>query len=207
MGNMRSVWSQLRAPDVDWSSSFDEADWVRDRLHLFGQDVGSVIPDCFDAYIAIVHPERRRELPGNLLDRLSDVLIQHTSTPDHCWFCIWEGYAWMHGGRAVSGHPPGLAPPAVRSGGRVRLPGRDYYLYRGDVTAATTFVPWPWDLRPNLWWPDDRAWCVATEIDNVATYVGGTDELAAVLFAETALGAIPITPTEPFQEGRDYLLG
>jgi hypothetical protein len=200
------VWSELRAPHVDWSSSFAEADWIREQLHPFGQgDIGSVIPDCFDAYISIVHPHRRRELAGDLLDRLSDVLIWQTSTPDHCWFCIWDGYAWMHGGSAVSGNPPGLAPPAVRSGGTVRLPHRDYYLYRGDVTAATAFVPWPWDLRPNLWWPDDRAWCVATEIDNVATYVGGTDKLAAALSAESALGAIPITPTELFQEGRDYL--
>jgi hypothetical protein len=203
---MRSVWSQLRAPDVDWSSSFEAANWVRERLHPFGHgDIGSVIPDSFDAYIAIVHPDRKGELPGDLLDRLSDVLIQHTSTPDNCWFCIWEGYAWMHGGRAVTGNPPGLAPPVIRSGGRVQLPGRNYYLYRGDVAAAKTFVPLPWNLRPNLWWPDDRAWCVATEIDNVATYVGGTNELAAVLLADAALDAIPVTPTEPFQEGRDFL--
>jgi hypothetical protein len=31
----------------------------------------------------------------------------------------------------------------------------------------------------------------------------GTDELASVLVAESALGALPITPNEPFQEGRD----
>jgi hypothetical protein len=200
------MWSQLSIPDVDWSSSFTEADWVRERLHPFGQgDIGSVIPDCFDAYIAVVHNDRRPELPAKVLDRLSDVLIQYTSTPDNCWFCIWEGYAWMHGGRAVTGNPPGLVPPGVRHGGRVRLPGRDYYLYRDGVAGAKTFVPFPWNLRPNLWWPDDRAWCVATEIDNVATYVGGTDELAAVLLAESAVGAIRITPTESFKEGRDYL--
>jgi hypothetical protein len=29
----------------------------------------------------------------------------------------------------------------------------------------------------NLWWPDDRASCVATEIDFAWTYVGGSDEL------------------------------
>jgi hypothetical protein len=181
---MRSVWSHLSTPDVNWSSSFEQAEWIRERLHPFGQgDIGSVIPDSFDAYIAIVHRDLRSELPAEALDRLSDVLIQHTSAPGNCWFCIWEGYAWMHGGRAVTGNPPGLVPPAVRSGGRVRLPSRSYYLYRGDVAAATTFVVLPWDLRPNLWWPDDRAWCVATEIDNVATYVGGTAELAAALRA------------------------
>jgi hypothetical protein len=76
---MRSVWSHLRAPDVDWSSSFEVADWIREQLHPFRHgDIGSVIPDSFDAYIAIVHPDRRGELPGDLLDRISDALIQHT---------------------------------------------------------------------------------------------------------------------------------
>ena len=202
------MWSQLSIPDVDWSSSFEKVDWVRERLHPFGQgDVGSVIPDSFDAHIAIVHRDGRSVLPAQTLDRLSDVLTQHTSSSDNCWFCIWDGYAWMHGGHAVTGNPPGLVPAAVRSGGRVRLPGRDYYLYRGDLRAATTFVGWPWDLRPNLWWPADRAWCVATEIDNVSTYVGGTTELAVELITDTVLGAIPIMPAEPFQEGRDYLSG
>src|SRR5262249_22742795 len=55
--------------------------------------------------------------------------------------------------------------------------------------------------------PADRAWCVATEIDNVSTYVGGTPELAVELIPDTVLGAIPIMPAEPFQEGRDYLSG
>lgn len=29
-------------------------------------------------------------------------------------------------------------------------------------------------LTPSLWWPDDRTWCVATEIDFRWTYVGGS---------------------------------
>ena len=27
---------------------------------------------------------------------------------------------------------------------------------------------------PNLWWPEDRAWCCATDIDHVSSYVGGS---------------------------------
>lgn len=30
----------------------------------------------------------------------------------------------------------------------------------------------------NLWWPDDHAWCVATDIDFSWTYLAGTEALA-----------------------------
>ncbi len=33
------------------------------------------------------------------------------------------------------------------------------------------------DQTPNLWWPEDRAWFVATEIDLAWTYVGGREAL------------------------------
>ncbi len=49
-----------------------------------------------------------------------------------------------------------------------------------DLTAA-----------PNLWWPDDGAWFVATEIDFVSTYLaGGTEAIQAVL-TEPDLEALP----------------
>jgi len=40
--------------------------------------------------------------PGNLADDLLSVmcvaLAEHTSTPESCWFCLWEGYGWLHEG-------------------------------------------------------------------------------------------------------------
>src|SRR6266550_8097909 len=36
------------------------ADWIRDVLHPFARDVGSVIPAGFDAYARIFHPAWRR---------------------------------------------------------------------------------------------------------------------------------------------------
>ncbi len=197
------MWLQRPPPDVEWSSSFHVGDWIRDHLHPFGRDIGSVIPDCFDAHIAILHADRRHELSQEALRRLSDILVQHTTTPEHIWYCIWEGYAWLHGGSAVSGNPAGLVPTTVRDDGRFHLPSRDYYLYRGDISTAAVFVPEPWDLRPNLWWPEDRSWCVATEIYSICTYVGGTGDLSALL-ADAIRGVTSVSPDEPFQEGRDY---
>lgn len=41
----------------------------------------------------------------------------------------------------------------------------------------------------NLWWPDDRAWCVATEIDFMTTYIAGTAEAIAAIVARADLEA------------------
>jgi hypothetical protein len=44
---------------------------------------------------------------------------------------------------------------------------------------------------PNLWWPDDRSWCVASEIDFPYTYVGGSQELIEEILADPSLEALP----------------
>jgi hypothetical protein len=43
---------------VQWSSEVESADWIAERLHPFAQDVGSVIPDIFPAYVRLFHPVR-----------------------------------------------------------------------------------------------------------------------------------------------------
>ena len=49
---------------------------------------------------------------------------------------------------------------------------------------------------PNLWWPDDRAWCVATEIDLAWTYVGGTTALIRDVLANSDVEAQPASPDD-----------
>jgi hypothetical protein len=71
---------------------------------------------------------------------------------------------------------------------RVNLPGRDYLLFKGSVAEARG-----WQDGPNLWWPDDQAWCVASEIDLPCTYVGGASELIEQILQHPALEALPAT--------------
>jgi hypothetical protein len=71
---------------------------------------------------------------------------------------------------------------------RVRLPYRDYILFKGSVAHAQG-----WEDGPNLWWPEDRAWCVASEIDFPYTYVGGPKALIADILAHPDLEALPAT--------------
>jgi hypothetical protein len=49
---------------------------------------------------------------------------------------------------------------------------------------------------PNLFWPDDHAWCVATEIDLDSTYVGGSTRLIADLLANDRLEALRVEVTD-----------
>ena len=88
---------------------------------------------------------------------------------------------------------------------RVRLPGRDYLLRRGPIEAASALssghrsAP---EVSPNLWWPDDRAWFVATEIDYMWTYVGGPQEVIDAVLADPRLEALPARlDHSPFYDG------
>jgi hypothetical protein len=41
-------------------------------------------------------------LPAELLRILCATLAEHTSTPRSCWFCLWDGYGWLHGSPSVA---------------------------------------------------------------------------------------------------------
>lgn len=89
---------------------------------------------------------------------------------------------------------------AVSEGGRitrspydhpmVRAPARSFMLYRGPIEGAFWIAErCGWDQIPNLWWPDDRAWCVRSDIDLASTYVAGSETLIQDLLAEPRLAA------------------
>lgn len=129
---------------------------------------------------------------------LVTLLSRHTSTPERCLFCLWDGYGYFTPGATLvftsfwpEGEPQVPPPPQplpTPPRARVRMPGRDYMLFTGSVDQAEG-----WLSGPNLWWPEDRAWCVASEIDLPYTYVGGTRRLIGDILADPALEALPAT--------------
>ena len=136
---------------------------------------------------------------------LAEILRDWTTTPQWCWFCVWDGYGSdgvyltaSDGAAAAepsSGRRPDPVPALVRGGSRVELPNRDYLLYSGTVEAAVATAGLGGDHQvANLWWPQDRAWCVATEIDLAWTYVGGPAGLISHLLAETRIEALRAIP-------------
>jgi hypothetical protein len=116
--------------------------------------------------------------------RLAEVLVAFTSSSERCWFCLWEGYGWPD-----LPHPGQGAP-------RAKFPYRDCLLFAGPVRAATSFRSPPWFQSPTFWWPDDRAWCVASEIDGYNSYVAASARCIDALSVESALELLVVTPEQ-----------
>jgi hypothetical protein len=177
-----------------------------------------------------VGPPEGGNLPSNLVKHLCAALAKHTSTSDACWFCLWEGHGWLHDGSmstiefrpkvTFAQSPPTLAgaagsarlSPALRAAvqntARVQLSERNYLLFKGPLDAVTElgwtmaggfFVP----QSPNLFWPDDHAWCVASEIDLFCTLVGGSYALAESLLGDRDLEAWPVFAADPISADSD----
>lgn len=144
-------------------------------------------------------------LPLDLARALVDVLGDHTTAGDRCWFAAWEGWGDLRDGSAalltIGGSPddaPTILPPGTyreKPSDRptFKLPHRGYYLARGPLAAAleTVYgVTWGYHSA-SIWWPEDHAWCVATEVDFDWTYVGGSRECIAAILSRPDLEALP----------------
>jgi hypothetical protein len=133
---------------------------------------------------------------------LAEIAQAHTGTPEQCWCCIWDGFGWWsRRWYAPAGHisppPPSPIPIEAKEWARVHTRYRDYLLY--EASLETTFMESIEALEghsPNLWWPADRAWCVGTDIDDRATYVGGSRALVDALLQSDVLEAFDVDATE-----------
>jgi hypothetical protein len=151
---------------------------------------------------------QRGNLEPEVLGPLCDLLSGHTADPEHCFFCLWDGYGWI--GREptpLRSHPAGLVrgreepiQPAFSaeqlSRRRVELPHRSYLLLVGALPAALQIGWGPLRQSPNLFWPADHAWCAATELDFDSTLLGGTTELIETILATPTLDAWPVQPDD-----------
>jgi hypothetical protein len=167
---------------------------------------------------------RRGHLVPEVLARLCDVLADHTATAQRCFFCLWEGWGWISNSsvkrvaaRASSaGGAPGGSDEPIAAGfsaeqlsqPRVHLPGRDYLLLAGALEAALQIGHWhspEWFVpqSPNLFWPADRAWCVASEIDFDSTLLGGTTELVNAILQTPGLDAWSVQPHDSLAHDAD----
>ena len=119
-------------------------------------------------------------LPVRQAAGLADVLGRFTTTPSECWFAVWDGY--------------GDAPYRRGEAPLISMPQRPMVLLRGPLRAASTaFRSRGWPESASLWWPEDRSWCVATDIDLMSTYVGGSVECIGALLADDRLEAFAVS--------------
>ena len=215
-------------PDVS------QADWFAGRTEPWRQ-LGALGPGGYARYARLFHPagqgddagdpddlmNRRGDLEPATLQRLLTVLGRHTTTPGDCFFGLWEGFGWIRGSPSIAMYQGFVQrrlarqavrltvapafPPEVMAGPRVRIPARDYLLFRGPLGQAGQWgaaemapgQPRPGN-SPNLMWPADRAWFVATEIDLPWTGIGGSVELVDDLLAAGSLDVERVEPgTDP----------
>jgi hypothetical protein len=121
-------------------------------------------------------------LPAGAATHLAAILERHTGASGRCWFAVWAGF----GNLAFLD----LRPKPTE----LAMPNRELVLFSGPLRAAgTSFAEPPWRQSASLWWPEDRAWCVATDVDLMTTYVGGSSECIDSVVASDDLEALPIS--------------
>lgn len=160
-------------------------------------------------------------VPEAVLEQLAGILRRHTDTPGTCWFGLWEGW----GDSAVGpGETAGFKIPdremllltgPLETVCRTSLRPGPWEAGADDASVAVAVGPDapaaageplagdPFWRSPNLWWPEDRAWCVATDIDFTYTYVGGSEACVEAVLAANGIEAHPACPIDPVTEESD----
>ncbi len=121
---------------------------------------------------------------------------EHTTTPERCWFALWEGWGELEGGGRVYAEmdPHRLFGRLFRQPPPLEVaPAFD----RSDVGVWGARPPrpgWPADLpQASLTWPADHAWCIASDVDPSWFTVGGSPGLVDAVLAHPDLCAEPAT--------------
>ena len=202
-----------------WSEVAESTGRVLHALAQFDR-ICSPAPGGWEAEYSPHGSPRLGDLGTEALTALCDVLGRRTAPGAVCWFALWEGWSDLHvggGARAAfssDGRPaarPAEAPPEWQldpGGPALELPARRYLLFTGPLGDALRFGSWAtrdWFLprSPNLFWPEDRAWCVASEIDFDSTIVGGSRELIEDVLSDANLEAWPIQPADSLAHDAD----
>ncbi len=123
---------------------------------------------------------------------LASMLARHTDEPEVTWFGLWEGFGDLMVGYAPT--PGRQEVHSVPDPTVLELPDRGYLLYRAPLSAWRVFREGDHRQVPDLWWPADRSWCLATDTDFRWLYVGGSSECIEEITSSTEIEALRTTP-------------
>jgi hypothetical protein len=113
--------------------------------------------------------------------RLCELLHSATSTPDDCYFAIWDGW-------------PDTSD-LMRRSARMHIPNRTYYLLHGPLSDFGQ-----WGLRETghnpaaFVWPADHAWCIASDVDQHWVGIGASADTINRLLAQQDLDIVTADP-------------
>lgn len=209
---------------VEAARSGEPAAWIRDACRGVDFTVGALVPNIHPSVLRIEAPRSDERFWRNYRDlfgTIASVGGRHTSSADRAWFAIWEGHGfdsstrhlgwrgpideatseWLERERARLRDENERRNAAIRSElgsvPRFAMPHRTYSLVTGPASAVTELrnpaQPGSWQ-RPDLFWPDDSAWFVATDVDFWSLYVGGDDDFLTELAARVPTPAEIVPP-------------
>jgi hypothetical protein len=187
---------------LEWCPETTAANWLVEsrtpstQLIFFG-------PAGYDAYARlrfIPDPTRPGQAEADVQlphDHPSDIsqartalhqLARFTSTPEECYFCLWEGYSDVK------------LPPEVARGPLVDLPHRRYALLRGSLGDIDG---WEEDLGggqpiapPAFVWPVDHGWCFASDVDPHWAGIGAEQAAVDALLDDPGLDVVAARPSD-----------
>ncbi|PYX68203.1 MAG: hypothetical protein DMG78_25830 [Acidobacteria bacterium] len=174
-------------PHADFADSPDPAAWIGHRRMAWepqaGYRVGNEVPQGYATYLRILH---RSSLPGMPEEAVLDALVTGferggDTWTTACWFAYWKGWGALEANlQALTGRTTWTS--VVEEQGAFTLGDRDYVLMSGPLAAVLRRPDPPTPtLSPQLWWPEDGHWFVATDIDFHFSLVGADEHLAAVI--------------------------
>lgn len=164
------------------ATTADPAQWLL-RPDVNWWDLVRYGPPGFDVYvrIALVDGAYRDGEEPSLRTALA-TLDDHTTTPLRGYAAIWEGW--------TSQAPVPKAP-------RVAIPNREMLLHTGPVDKLRDAPALAWYgsaqaiyQEPHLVWPEDHAWCLACEVDEVIEFTVGCSVDASQALARALPGAV-----------------
>lgn len=187
---------------LSFSGSASAADWLL-RSQTPASQLITFGPAGFEDYARLRYlrdPRRPDEAEGRrpadrptpitVARRALHILAAHTGTPDDAYFCLWVGYSDV----------PARSVPLEAV---VHLPGRDYALLRGPLTAAAEWEavlgldPHGHVPPPAFVWPADHRWCYASDVDPHWAGVGASRSAIEALLADQELDVIRARPADP----------
>ncbi len=165
--------------------------------------VGALVPAGHDVIVRLAAPDDSVEdwvdAYRALFVRVAALGEAHTTTPRRAWFAHEDGNDF---GLLT---PPMVDGPDEERGPLLIMPRRTYRMTTGAVASVGQLrrpglrASW---RHPDLFWPADRSWFVATDVDFWSLYVGGTVRFVTRLMtsAVSALELVEYTTPLVFEE-------
>ena len=169
----------MHVSEVQPAASAEAGQWLL-RHDVHWQDLARLGPPDFSVHLRIrfEHNPPRAEQKGELLNlrRALTTLARYTTTPSAAYAAVWEGW--------TAGDPAPDAP-------RLHIPNRTMLLFSGAVEVLRDAPARAWQrdggeyAEPHFVWPEDRAWCLACDVDEEVEFtVGCADDAAEALIEE-----------------------